>query len=145
MKVMSEKNREEEVTTFWLRDSNKNRVSKKDDRIGSGAPVTLVAYTCKGTDIVYAMSTHNPSDVFNRTNAHNKALGRLKGTSTNVMIELKPDLGPEASIAFDIMAAAKEAYGHAACARLSFQAAYASYDDLVARHKRRLMKKNAAK
>lgn len=136
------------VHVFWLRDCNRNRVSKREARLGSGAPVTLVAYTITADGIItYATSTcGGQTDTFNRKDAHNRARGRLKGLVSCTTIDVNSEIGPEASIAEDIMEAAKELYGADADTRLSYLAALASQHDLITRYKKRSAeKKHAAK
>lgn len=135
-----------EVNVFWLRDARRTRISKADSRIGRGNPVTLVAYVVKGDDILYATSTHNPKDKFNRTNAHNAALGKLKGTDTHVRVHMSPEseIGPEATIVDDIVSALALTYGPTAHTRRMYTAALATYPELLARHRARIAR-NAEK
>lgn len=61
--------KEGETRTFYLRDERKT-------------PVACVAYVLESGVVTFAVSMHNPMDVFKRSTARNKAIGRLNANST---------------------------------------------------------------
>ena len=133
----------EGVDVFWLR-AHPKPVKRDSHVLGAGQPVTLVAYELRGAQVLYSTATHNPPDVFSRKNAFDKALGKLKSKSPeNVnLIEVDPQIGPEASIAKHIIVMIEERYPQCiAMHRRSLLAAQLTFDDLVARYKRRRAKR----
>ena len=131
-----------EINTFWLRDGRRFPVKKGSDNLGLGAPVTLVAWEQTGPETLkYATATHTPPDVFSRKNAHDKANGRLAGEEVTITV-IDPQLGPEATIAKDILRC-RRGDQRLPPPRI-FVAAAASLPDLIERHTRYEEKKNKA-
>lgn len=139
---MNDENKE--VNVFWLRIKTYAAVSATDDRIGAGEPVTLVAYTQNGPEIRYAFATQGPNDKFNRKQAHDKVRGRLRSTDAYLLVDEDQSIGPEATIAQDIMDLIRTEYGPYASERRAYHAASDTLKTLIERHQHRV-EKNAKK
>jgi hypothetical protein len=84
---------DEKVRTFWIRDPKNNPVA---------CLATFRDYQTVPNTLLYAVSTYNPIDQFNRKMGRDIAVGRLKSKHCSV-IHLKPGENIKREVLYQIM------------------------------------------